>query len=60
MCRIRNPVIVAAVVAALAGTTGFCSYQGPGVAPVVAPPAVSPPVRLLPPATLPYPIEEPD
>lgn len=49
-----TPLIVGALVAALASTTGYCVIQkdGSGVPPVTV--GVSPPVRLLPPATIPY------
>jgi len=52
--NVRTPMIAGAVVAALASTTGYCVLtNNPSLAPAPAT-YVSPPVRLLPQAIVPY------
>ncbi len=58
MSNLRSPAIAAAIAAVLAGTTGFCTFNLP---PDPEPPPevrTLPPIRLLPEAIIPYPLED--
>ncbi len=60
MVSLKNPAIAGALAAAIASTTGYCVLQRgvPDEPPPV--PATTSPVRPLPEAVLPYPLEEPN
>ncbi len=57
---LKTPALAAAIVAVLSGTTGYCVLQtAPPPAPP-APPAPAPPIRLLPEAVIPFPLDDLD
>ncbi len=60
MNKIRTPTIAAAIAVAIAGSSGYCALRP--VAPEGPPPAQADqsPVRLLPEAVIPYPLENLD
>lgn len=58
MLKLRSPLLGAALAAALASTTGYCVLTNTGDGLPPPPPATSPPVRLLPEAIVPYPLED--
>lgn len=55
--KIHTPGIALAIATALASTTGYCVLMKGPTPPPEPTPAVSPPVRLLPPAIVPFSVE---
>ena len=57
MSKLRSPLIGAAIAAALASTTGYCVLTNTPDGKPPTPPVVSSPIRLLPQAVVPFPLE---
>ena len=58
MKALRSPLIAGALAAALASTTGYCVLTNTGDGEPPLAPATTAPVRLLPEAIVPHPLED--